>query len=215
MILKDKTAIVTGSSRGIGRAVALEFAREGANVVVVGMTASEAANEVVSKIKDMGREALVVMTDVSDRKQVNNLVDTALEKFSKIDILVNNAGATDDFMSRFWETTDELWDKMLSTHLMGTVNCTQAIVKHMMERESGKIINVTSAAGLMGAARMAPYAAAKGAIVSLTKTLARELARYKINVNVIAPQADTEAVDEIKRHPKYWEDILDEILGEA
>ena len=208
MLLKDKTAIVTGSTRGIGRVVALEFAKEGANVVVVGRTAAEAAKEVANKIRDMGREAIVVMTDISDRKQVENLVNTALEKFSKIDILVNNAGATDNFMSQFWETTDELWKKMIDSHLMGTVNCTQAVVNHMMERKSGKIINVTSAAALLGATRMSSYVAAKGAIISLSKTLARELAPYKINVNVIAPQAETEAIDVIKKHKKYWEATL-------
>ena len=206
MILEGKTSIITGSSRGIGRAVALEFAKEGADVAVVGVTAVEAAQEVADEIKAMGRRAIVVMTDITNKEQVKRLVDTTLREFGKIDILVNNAGALNLSLAHFWRTTGEEWDRMIDSHVKGTVNCIQAVLNHMMERKSGKIINVTSAAALMGAPRMSAYGAAKGAIISLTRSLARELARYRINVNAIAPQAITETIKVFEEHPKYWEE---------
>jgi 3-oxoacyl-[acyl-carrier protein] reductase len=206
MILAEKTAVITGSSRGIGRAVAIEFASEHADVAVVAKTNADAAQEVVDTIRNMGRRAIVVMADVSDRKQANNLIDSVLKEFGKVDILVNNAGT--ETMGRFWQTSQEQWQEMINVHLMGTVNCICAILDHMMERKSGKIVNVTSAAALMGAPLMSAYGAAKGAIISLTRTLARELAPYRINVNAIAPQAMTGMLEEIKKRPKYWEETI-------
>jgi len=207
MILEGKTSIITGSSRGIGRAVALEFAREGSDVVVVGVSAVEAAHEVADKVRAMGKRAMVVMTDVTDKQQVETLVDITLKEFGKIDILVNNAGDVNMSLASFSRTTSEEWDIMLNSHIKGTVNCIQAVLNHMMERNSGKIINVVSLAGLIASPRMSAYGAAKGAIVSLTRTLAYELARYRINVNAIAPQAMTKAMDVMKSNQKLWDVI--------
>ncbi len=207
MILADKTAIVTGSSRGIGRAVAIEFAREGADVAVIATKRVESAQEVANTIMGMGKRAIVVKADITNREQVKNLVDTTLKEFGKIDILVNNAGIWG--MARFWKTPPEVWQEMINVNLMGAVNCINGVIEHMMQRKSGKIINTTSLAAEMGAPRMSAYGAAKGAIISLTRSLARELAPYKINVNAIAPQAMSDMSMQIKEeNPKYWEESL-------
>lgn len=212
MILLDKVAIVTGSSRGIGAAVALEFAKEGANVVVVGVTNVEGANEVARKIEETGRQALVVMADVSDRHQVDNMVKQGLQKFGNIDILVNNAGNID--LARFHEITDEIWDRTMDIHIKGAYNCTKAVVEHMIKQKSGKMINVTSPSAFQGGYGLSAYATAKGGIISFTRSLARELARYHINVNCVCPSAYTQMFDEFKKIPGFWERILeDHVLG--
>ncbi len=212
MILENKIAIVTGSSHGIGEAVALEFAKEGANVVVVGFTAVEAAHQVARKIEDLGRRAIVVMADVRDRVHVDNLASAALEEFGRIDILVNNAGITE--LMRFRDVTEESWDRILATHLKGTFNCTKAVIEPMIKQKSGKIINVASPSAFVGAYGFAAYATAKGGIAALTRVLARELARYRINVNCISPTADTRMLEEFKKIPNYWEEnIRSQLLG--
>lgn len=212
MILLDKVAIVTGSSRGIGAAVALEFAKEGANVVVGSAKNVEGANEVARKIGEMGRQALVVMADVRDRHQVDNMVSQGLQKFGKIDVLVNNAGNVD--LARFREVTDEIWDRTIDIHIKGAYNCTKAVIEHMIKQKSGKIINVTSPSAIYGGYGLPAYSTAKGGIISFTRSLARELARYHITVNCISPSAYTQMLDEFKKIPGFWERILqDHVLG--
>ena len=212
MILKDKVAIVTGSSRGIGRAVALEFAKEGANVTVVARSSFEAAEETTSQIRKMGREAITVMTDIKNVLQVNDMISKTLQKFGKIDILVNNAGVAD--LVLFSQMSDKQWDEIIEINLKGVFNCIKATIPHMINQRSGKIINTTSPAALVGAYAMSHYAAAKGGIISLTRSLAREVARYRINVNCIAPTANTEMFEQFKEIPKYWERMVsDHPLG--
>lgn len=208
MLLKDKVAIVTGSTRGIGKAIAMEFAKEGADVVVVGTKSRQAGEEVVHSINAMGRKAIFILTDVANAEQVRKLVDTATEHFGRIDILVNNAGVMGHTTGpRFWNTPEEHWHEIINSHLFGTVNCIRAVVGQMMERKKGKIINVTSAAGLVGGVGVSAYAAAKGGIIALTKVLAMELGPYKINVNAIAPQAQTDALTLMQQRPKFWAEI--------
>jgi len=206
MILKGKVAIITGSSRGIGRAIALEFGREGANVMVVARAAKDAAISVANQLKEMGREAEVVMADVRNTAQVQDMVDSTLKKFGRIDILVNNAGATE--LVRFRDMTEKQWDAAIELNLKGVFNCTKAVLPHMVNQKSGKIINVTSPAALVGAYGLSHYGAAKGGVISLTRCLAKEVARYRINVNCIEPTADTEMFDQFKQIPNYVEQMV-------
>lgn len=207
--LKNKVAIVTGASHGIGKGVALEIGKQGANVVVVCGSDIEAGNKVGEKIKEMSQEAIVVKADVTDSKQVKDLTKAALNTFGKIDILVNCAGIV--YRAPFWEMSEADWDRVMDVHVKGTYNCVQAVVKNMMERQSGKIINVTARGGMHGTAKHSAYATAKGGIIALTRTLAKELAPYKINVNAIAPMADTRMLNVLKEDSEYWEVFVKKI----
>ncbi|OIN95867.1 MAG: 3-oxoacyl-[acyl-carrier-protein] reductase [Deltaproteobacteria bacterium CG1_02_45_11] len=185
MRLKDKNAVVTGGGRGIGRAVALAFAREGANVLVNYVKNSETADKVVAEIEKLGRKGLAVKADVASTAEAQNMVNTAIEKFGGLDILVNNAGIS--WPAMLLKMTEEQWDRIIDIHLKGTFNCTQAAALHMKEQKSGKIINVISTAGLYGTVGQINYASAKAGIVGFSKSASRELGRYNINVNVICP----------------------------
>jgi len=181
--LKDKVAIVTGGARGIGRAIALRLAEEGAHVAIADILD---ATPVVEEIKKMGREALYVKTDITDPEQVKNFVQKVLEKFGKIDILINNAGITRDALIH--KMTKEDWDKVIDVNLTGAFNMIKAVVNHFIERKQGKIINISSVVGQRGNIGQANYAASKAGLIGLTKALALELARYgEINVNAVAP----------------------------
>ncbi len=194
--LKDKVAIVTGASRGIGKAVALEFVREGARVVVVAVSDVAAAHEVTDAIKALGRESISAMADVSKRSEVDALVQAALDRFGKVDILVNNAGIISP--SPLMKLTESQWDRTMEVHLKGTFNCTQAVAQHMMESGGGKIINVAAPSVLRASTLgVADYAAAKGGIVAFTKTAARELAPFRITVNCISPAVYTRMTDRL------------------
>ena len=194
--LEDRVAIVTGASRGIGRAVAMEFARQGAQVVVGAATDVAAAKEVTDAIKGLGREAIPVLADVSQPAEVDAMVRAALDRFGKIDILVNNAGIISP--SPLLEMTESQWDRTIVVHLKGTFNCTQAVAKHMKERGGGKIINVAAPSVLRGSALgVADYASAKGGIVAFTRTAARELATFRINVNCISPAVYTRMTERL------------------
>lgn len=194
--LGDKVAVVTGASRGIGKAVALEFARQGADLVVVGVTDADAAQDVTDSIKAMGRESISVMADVSHRAEVDEIVQAALDKFGKIDILINNAGIISP--TPFLDLSEDQWDRTMEVHLKGTFNCTQAVAPHMKERGGGKIINVTAPSVLRASTLgVADYAAAKGGIVAFTKTAAKELAPFGITVNCISPAVYTRMTDSL------------------
>jgi len=196
MRLENKVALVTGASRGIGRAVAIQFAREGAHVVIGAEKDIQAAQEVADAIRSLGRETLIARADVSKRSEVDHMVQKILERMGKIDILVNNAGIINP--TKLWEISEAQWDRVINVHLKGTFNCTQAVVKPMMERRGGKIINVTAPSALRASGLgVADYASAKGGIIAFTKTAARELAPFRINVNCLCPVAHTRMTDRL------------------
>jgi 3-oxoacyl-[acyl-carrier protein] reductase len=185
MNLEGKAALVTGASRGIGREIALELARNGANVAV-NFSGSEAkANEVVDEIKKIGKDAFAIKCDVSNTEEVATMVKETIDRFGKLDILVNNAGITrDNLLMRMKE--DE-WDDVININLKGVFLCTKAVTRQMMKQRNGRIINIASIVGAMGNAGQANYVAAKAGIIGLTKTTAKELASRNITVNAIAP----------------------------
>jgi 3-oxoacyl-[acyl-carrier protein] reductase len=184
MRLKDKVALITGGARGIGRAVALLFAKEGADIVIWDINLPE-AEKTSRDIQALGRESQVLLVDITDSKKVQEAVNKILDKFAKVDILVNNAGITkDNLLLRMSEAE---WDAVLDVNLKGTFNCIKAVSKVMIKQRQGKIISITSIIGIIGNAGQANYSASKAGIIALTKTAAKELASRKINVNAIAP----------------------------
>ncbi len=211
MKLKDKIALVTGSSRGVGRAVALGLAKQGANVVVNYTSNENAANEVVEIIQSMGGKAIAVKADVAQKAEVENLVNSAIDTFGRLDILVNNAGFTRPAM--MIKMTEDQWDQVVDIHLKGAFLCSQAAGLHMKEQKSGKIINVTSVAGIVGTVGQINYSAAKGGIISMTKSIARELARYNVCANVISLGiVATDMTEKIRSDEKLKEIYMNRIL---
>jgi 3-oxoacyl-[acyl-carrier protein] reductase len=187
MKFEGKVALVTGAARGIGEAIALTLAREGADVVVTDVDL-EGARRVAQEIEGLGRKAKAIQADVSQREAVQRLVGEAVSVFGKIDILVNNAGIIR--RGAFVEHSPQEWEKVLDVNLGGTFNCTQEVVPLMVKQGGGKIINISSIAGKVGDLASAPsYGASKGAINTFTMSLARELAPRNINVNAVAPHA--------------------------
>lgn len=182
--LDGKVALVSGASRGIGRAIAMKFAECGASVVVNYIFSAKAADEVVSEIIKTGGKAVAIKSDVSDYKQAQDLIKNSIDTFGKLDILVNNAGITRDKLIMMM--TEEDWDDVQSTNLKSTFNCSKAAVKHMMRNRYGRIINITSVAGQMGNAGQTNYSASKAGQIGFTKALAREVAARNITVNGIA-----------------------------
>jgi 3-oxoacyl-[acyl-carrier protein] reductase len=184
--LLNKVAIVTGAGKGIGREIALEFAREGAKVVVAARTQSD-IDSLAKEISELGGEALAIPCDVSKYEDVQRLVEGALTKFQRIDILVNNAGISRSALIS--KMSDDLWNSVININLTGTFNCIRAVSSHFMEKRplGGKIINFTSTAAKYGNVGQAAYAASKWGIVAFSKSAAREFARYKVNVNCIMP----------------------------
>lgn len=180
----DKVAIVTGASRGIGRAIALGLAREGGSVVIADIR-DEQGEETAHLVTEAGRQGLFVHTDVSRQAEVEAMVKAALESFGKIDILVNNAGAHAG--APFLEETQDLWERMFRVNVVGTVLPTQAVVPHMIQQGKGKIVNISSKAAVVGEPYHAAYSASKGAVLALTRALAVELAPYNIMVNAVCP----------------------------
>lgn len=185
MILEGKKALVTGASRGIGREVALELARQGADVAINYSGSEAKANEVVDEIKALGRKAFAIQCDVANSESVTSMIKEVVEQFGRVDILVNNAGITrDNLLMRMKE--DE-WDSVINTNLKGVFLCTKAVTRQMMKQRSGRIINMASIVGVSGNAGQANYVAAKAGVIGLTKTTAKELASRGITVNAIAP----------------------------
>ncbi len=183
--LSDKVAIVTGASRGIGRAIALALAAEGAKVVVNYARSDAAANEVVKVITDQGGEAIAVQADVSDAEQVQNLIKETRSQYGQIDVLVNNAGITRDTLLLRMKLED--WQAVIDLNLTGVFLCTQAVSKIMLKQRQGRIINIASVAGQMGNPGQANYSAAKAGVIGFTKTMAKELASRNVTVKAVAP----------------------------
>ena len=184
MKLKDKVALVTGGARGIGQAIAMTFAREGADIVVADVNL-EVAQKTASEIEALGRKALALEMDVTDFAKVEDGVNKILDKFGKVDILVNNAGITKDNL--ILRMSQSEWDAVINVNLKGTFNCIKAVSRPMIKQRSGKIVSIASIIGLMGNAGQANYAASKAGIIALTKTVAKELASRNVNANAVAP----------------------------
>jgi len=185
MSLKGKVAIVTGSSRGIGKGIAIELAKAGACVVINYKNNDEAAEKTFQEIRGLGAYALKIKGDVSDYEFSRQMIKTAIEKLGKIDILINNAGISK--VGLFMDATPKEWDNILNVNLKGTINCSHNVVKEMIKQKSGSIINISSMWGEVGASCEVIYSSSKGAINAFTKALAKELAPSNIRVNAIAP----------------------------
>ena len=200
MKLAGKVAIVTGAARGIGREIALALVREGAKVTISDLD-MDPLNEVVDEIKAAGGEALPSRVDVTNSAEINQMVEATIQKFGQIDILVNNAGGSArDRASDFNEAPEEVWKATLERNLHGTLACTRAVINHMIEKKSGKIVNFASVNGISGQSGFVDYSAAKAGIIGFTKTLAKEVNSYGINVNAIAPGViETRVVEQIPK----------------
>ncbi len=185
MLVDGRIALVTGASRGIGKAVALALAANGADVAVNYAGSAQAAEAVAEEIRAMGRKALVVQADVSDAASVQQMMEKVTAEFGRVDILVNNAGITRDGL--LMRMKDEDWAAVLNTNLNGVYHCTKAVVKGMMKQRYGRIINMTSVVGVMGNAGQANYAASKAGVIGFTKSVAKELGSRGITVNALAP----------------------------
>ncbi|WP_024544746.1 3-oxoacyl-[acyl-carrier-protein] reductase [Picosynechococcus sp. NKBG15041c] len=183
--LKDQVAIVTGASRGIGKATAIALASEGAKVVINYARSSGAAEALVAEIQAAGGEAIALQADVSQEDQVADLVEKTLAQWGQIDVLVNNAGITKDTLLMRMKLDD--WQAVIDLNLTGVFLCTKAVTKPMMKKRRGRIINITSVAGLMGNPGQANYSAAKAGVIGFTKTIAKELASRNIVANAVAP----------------------------
>ncbi|BCV21011.1 3-oxoacyl-[acyl-carrier-protein] reductase [Moorella sp. Hama-1] len=185
MILKGQVAVVTGASRGIGRATAVALARAGARVVVNYTRQKEAADQVVATIREEGGQAIAIKADVADHDAARELIQAAVQEFGRLDILVNNAGIARDNLAARLKPED--WEAVLQTNLTGVFNCCQAALKPMLRQRQGRIINLASVVGLRGNAGQVNYAAAKAGVTGLTMALAKEVASRGILVNAVAP----------------------------
>ena len=184
MRLKDKVALITGGARGIGQAIAMAFAKEGADIVVADVNL-EIAQKTASEIENLGRKALALEMDVTNYDKVEEGINKILDKMGKVDILVNNAGITKDNLLLRMSSGD--WDAVINVNLKGTFNCIKAVSRPMIKQRSGRIISIASIIGLMGNPGQANYAASKAGIIALTKTVAKELASRNVNANAVAP----------------------------
>jgi len=185
MSLQGKVAVVTGASRGIGKAIAIELGKRGVKVVVNYAKSAEGANEAVEAIKASGSEAVAMQADVTDSKAAAALIKTAVDTYGRIDILVNNAGTTRDQVIMMMPEED--WDTVITTNLKSTFNCSKAAVKSMMRQRYGRIITISSVSGVLGNAGQTNYSASKAGLIGFTRALAREVAPRHITVNAIAP----------------------------
>ena len=207
MDLSNKVAIVTGSARGIGRTIALKLAEVGAIVVVNDIGEAQPLENLAEEIRAMNRQSLAVIADVSSSAEVTRLVDTAVSAYGSVDILVNNAGITRDQL--VMRMSDEDWDKVLTVNLKSAFLCTRTVLRHMVKQRWGRIISISSIAGVVGNAGQANYASAKAGIIGFTKTIAKEVASRGITANAIAPgvietqmtqQLDEKQRQELKQH---------------
>ena len=195
MDLEGKIAIVTGGTRGIGRAIALDLAANGADIALNYRKSVDLAQELAEIIRGMGRRALVIQADVSSFDDAQAMVEKVLKDFGQVDILINNAGMNWDGV--VWKMSEEQWDRVINVDLKGTFNYTRAVTPVFREQGSGKIVNITSINGLRGKFGQTNYSAAKAGVIGFTKACARELGRYSVNVNSVAPGLiETEMVKE-------------------
>jgi len=210
MKLQGKAAIVTGAGRGIGRAIALALAQEGAQVAVADII-RENAEAVQKEIEALGVKALAIQADLTKRAEVNRMVDSVIGQFGQIDILVNNAGW--DKVQPFLESDEETWEKVIAINYKAVLHTCKATLPHMVARGGGKIVNISSDAGRVGSTGEAVYAGTKGAVIAFSKSLAREVARHQITVNVICPGLTETALLEESRQamPKVIEAITKSI----
>jgi NAD(P)-dependent dehydrogenase (short-subunit alcohol dehydrogenase family) len=209
MKLNNKVAIVTGSQQGIGKAIALELAKEGARIVISDLDL-EKSRKVTQEIKNIGSEALAIKCDVTKKEEVEKMVKDTVNEFQKIDILVNNAGVV--IQKPFVEFTEDDWDFVIGVNLKGVFMVTQAVVKHMIEHKKGKILSIASIAGMIGYLNTSAYGASKAGIIDLTRDLALELASNQINVNAIAPGAiKTKMTEDILEEQETRENLLKNI----
>ncbi len=211
MDLDEQVAIVTGGSLGIGSAIAISLAKAGANVAINYRKHDKEANEVVAKIEALGRKGMAIQADVSVLADAEKMVKTVIEGFGRLDIIVCNAGINMD--SVIWKMTEEQWDRVIGVNLKGYFNYARAAAPIFKEQKHGKIVNITSINGLRGKFGQSNYSASKGGIIALTKTLARELGRYNINVNAVAPGMI--GTDMMLKLPEEWKQkAVDEtVLG--
>ena len=200
-MFEGKAAIVTGASRGIGRAIALNLGKNGANVVVNYSGSKEKAEAVVEEIKSFGQEAIAVQANVADTDDVKRMVKETIDTFGSLDILVNNAGITrDNLLMRMKE---EEFDQVIDTNLKGVFNCTKAVTRQMMKQRAGKIVNLASIVGVSGNPGQVNYVAAKAGVIGMTKSVAKELATRNVHVNAVAPGfISTEMTDELTDEQK-------------
>jgi len=208
MQLAGKVALVTGAREGIGAAAAVALAAAGADLVLASRAMGE-DDAPVRAAREMGRRVLVQQVDVAVAAQVDGMVQAALAEFGHIDVLFNNAGVSMPAM--LWKMSEEAFDRVIAVNLKGTFLCTKAVATPMMEQKSGSIINVTSSAGLLGTVGQVNYTAAKGGVHAFTKSCARELARFGIRVNAIAPMAETKMTETIAHDPRFAAKYLERI----
>ncbi len=199
--LRDKVALVTGGSRGIGRAIALALADEGVHVAFTYKSAADAAKKVVTEIEEKNQRAVAFQSDAKDLNSAVQVVDSVVKEFQRLDILVNNAGITRDTL--IMRMSEQDWDEVLDTNLKSAFNFSKAVCRQMMSQREGKIINITSIAGVIGNAGQANYSSAKAGMIGLTKTLAKELASRNIQVNAVAPGfVDTDMTEKLTPQQK-------------
>lgn len=210
MKLKDKTAFVAGGGGGIGRAVALALAREGAKTAVADIAKAN-AEAVAGEIKALGVDGMACQVDLTKKADVERSVAEVLGRFGQIDILVNCQGW--DRLAPFIETDEEFWERILAINFKSVLCTAKAVLPHMISRNSGKIVSIASDAGRVGSSWEAVYAGAKGAVIAFSKTLAREVARYKINVNVVCPgMTETPLMDAIKQQSPQTAKIVEAVI---
>lgn len=208
MLLENKTAIVTGSAKGIGKGIATEFAKQGATVVINYCGSKEAALKTVEEIKAFGGKAIPYQADISDYEMSKKMMDDIIKEYGAIDILVNNAGITrDNLILRMSESE---FDDVIRTNLKGTFNCIKHVTKYMLKNKSGKIINISSISGVNGIAGQANYSASKAGIIGLTKSFAKEMSSKGININAIAPGFIETDMTKVL-NDKYVEEIVNTI----
>jgi len=209
MGLEGRVAIVTGSGRGIGRAVALKLAANGADIVINDVGDMAPAEAVAAEVRALGRRSLVVAADVSNSEEVGTMVEQVVTELGKVDILVNNAGITRDQL--IMRMSDDDWDKVLGINLKGVFVCSRAVLRHMIRQRWGRIVNIASIVGLIGNSGQANYSAAKAGIVGLTKTIAKEAAARGITANAVAPGfIDTPMTQQLSDQRR--EELMDQVL---
>ena len=208
MSIQSKVALITGGSRGIGRAVSLRLASDGVKLAINYKSDRKSADLVVGLVKEMGVEALSVQADVSDSSQVDVMVDQVVSEFGNVDILVNNAGIIHD--SLLMRMSEDVWDEVLNTNLKGSYNCTKAVLRYMVRQRWGRVINVVSVVGIEGNPGQSNYAASKAGVIAFSRSIAKEVASRNITVNSVAPgYISTEIVADL--NPEFKELILSRI----